>query len=259
MDAGAEIDVVRPVEADSAAEISPEQDHEGRSEPSSLNQGEILKTLATVEKDSQAIAESFSSLFVSLRSTLSEATGSSVDHMACFGEAAGRLQENALDAATKGNRYINSCLRLWITYFSYIKILIIKLMMPKNSKLTFRSLSKSLSLFGSSSPARLNLWFLWIGFVSVRTESSTISPLADALEEEALDVDDFEADKKPEDLQPSVVYQQRLLEERKIYENEQQREVERLKSDLKEKKRLARMLDNKVSWLVKLCLLYLHM
>ncbi|KAL9287839.1 hypothetical protein AtNW77_Chr4g0300161 [Arabidopsis thaliana] len=68
---------------------------------------------------------------------------------------------------------------------------------------------------------------------------------ADALEEEALDVDDFEADKKPEDLQPSVVYQQRLLEERKIYENEQQREVERLKSDLKEKKRLARMLDNK--------------
>jgi translation initiation factor 3 subunit A len=46
-------------------------------------------------------------------------------------------------------------------------------------------------------------------------------------------------------LQPSVVYQQRLLEERKIYENEQQREVERLKSDLKEKKRLARMLDNK--------------
>ena len=72
MDAGAEIDVVWPVEADSAAEISPEQDHEGRSEPSSLNQGEILKTLATVEKDSQAIAESFSSLFVSLRSTLSE-------------------------------------------------------------------------------------------------------------------------------------------------------------------------------------------
>ncbi|CAN8274150.1 unnamed protein product [Cochlearia groenlandica] len=79
---------------------------------SSLNQGEIMRTIATVEKDSQAIAESFSSLFVSLRSTLSEATSSSVDHMSCFGDAAGRLQETALDAATKGNRYINSCLRL---------------------------------------------------------------------------------------------------------------------------------------------------
>lgn len=72
MDAGAETDVVRPVDEDSSAEIGPTQDHSGRSEPSSLNQGEILRTLATVEKDSQAIAESFSSLFVSLRSTLSE-------------------------------------------------------------------------------------------------------------------------------------------------------------------------------------------
>ncbi|XP_021300611.1 uncharacterized protein LOC110429003 isoform X2 [Herrania umbratica] len=41
-----------------------------------------------------------------------EVTSGSVDHMRCFGDAAGRLQESALDAATKGNRYINSCLRL---------------------------------------------------------------------------------------------------------------------------------------------------
>ncbi|OMO79535.1 hypothetical protein CCACVL1_13604 [Corchorus capsularis] len=33
-----------------------------------------------------------------------EVTGGSVDHMRCFGDAAGRLQESALDAATKGNR-----------------------------------------------------------------------------------------------------------------------------------------------------------
>ncbi|CAA7037156.1 unnamed protein product [Microthlaspi erraticum] len=113
MDAGAEVDVDRPVDDDSsAAEPGSNQDTGGRSETSSLNQGDILRTLATVEKDSQAIAESFSSLFVSLRSTLSEATGSSVDHMSCFGDAAGRLQVTALDAATKGNRYINSCLRL---------------------------------------------------------------------------------------------------------------------------------------------------
>ncbi|KAJ0239589.1 Uncharacterized protein HA466_0232010 [Hirschfeldia incana] len=117
MDAGAEAeaDVDRPVDGDSSAaeESGSNQVSEERSEPSpSLKQGEILRTLSTVEKDSQAVAESFASLFVSLRSTLSEATSSSVDHMSCFGDAAGRLQETALDASTKGNRYINSCLRL---------------------------------------------------------------------------------------------------------------------------------------------------
>ncbi|CAN7071347.1 unnamed protein product [Brassica oleracea var. botrytis] len=114
MEAGAESDVDLPVDGDSSAaeESGSNQNSGGRSEPSPSKQGEILRTLATVEKDSQAIAESFSSLFVSLRSTLSEATSSSVDHMGCFGDAAGRLQETALDASTKGNRYINSCLRL---------------------------------------------------------------------------------------------------------------------------------------------------
>ncbi|CAN6879361.1 unnamed protein product [Brassica oleracea] len=113
MNAGAETEVDPPVDGDSsAAESGSNEVSGGRSDPSPLNQGEILRTLATVEKDSKAIAESFSSLFASLRSTLSEATGSSVDHMTCFGDAAGRLQETALDASTKGNRYINSCLRL---------------------------------------------------------------------------------------------------------------------------------------------------
>ncbi|KAK4435352.1 hypothetical protein Salat_0698600 [Sesamum alatum] len=73
---------------------------------------EILKALAAVERDSAAIAESFSSLFASLRLSLSQATSSTVEHMNCFSDAAGRLQECALDASTKGNRYINSCLRL---------------------------------------------------------------------------------------------------------------------------------------------------
>ncbi|KAJ8526925.1 hypothetical protein K7X08_029402 [Anisodus acutangulus] len=57
-----------------------------------------------------AVANSYTSLFASLRSTLSDVTSTSVDHMNCFGDAAGRVQECALDAATKGNRYINSCL-----------------------------------------------------------------------------------------------------------------------------------------------------
>ncbi|CAI0476256.1 unnamed protein product [Linum tenue] len=76
-----------------------------------LNRREIVKAVKVVEKDSLAIAESFTSLFSSLRSALSEATNSSVDHMHCFGDATGRLQESVLDAATKGNRYINSSLR----------------------------------------------------------------------------------------------------------------------------------------------------
>ncbi|TYI91125.1 hypothetical protein E1A91_D03G169700v1 [Gossypium mustelinum] len=77
-----------------------------------LNKSDILKAVEVVERDSRAIADSFSSLFASLRLALSEVTSGSVDHMRCFGDAAGRLQESALDAATKGNRYINSCLRL---------------------------------------------------------------------------------------------------------------------------------------------------
>ncbi|KAI3468730.1 hypothetical protein Pfo_025393 [Paulownia fortunei] len=121
----------------------------GEPEPSDRRK-EILKALEAVERDSAAIAESFSSLFTSLRVSLSQATSSTVDHMNCFSDAAGRLQEcgliadtrvpdfafevflasiadelyvdlkiayfdyyvAVLDASTKGNRYINSCLRL---------------------------------------------------------------------------------------------------------------------------------------------------
>ncbi|KAG2310999.1 hypothetical protein Bca52824_022556 [Brassica carinata] len=91
MDAGAEAHVDPQVDghpSSAAEESGSNQNSGGRSEPSPLNQEEILRTLATVEKDSQAIAVSFSSLFVSLRSTLSEATSSSVDHMSSFGDVA---------------------------------------------------------------------------------------------------------------------------------------------------------------------------
>ncbi|KAG9441257.1 hypothetical protein H6P81_017111 [Aristolochia fimbriata] len=77
-----------------------------------VNSRRILGALEIVERDSVAIAESFNSLFSSLRLALSEVTSSSVEHMHCFVDAAGHLQESALDAATKGNHYINSCLRL---------------------------------------------------------------------------------------------------------------------------------------------------
>ncbi|OWM85314.1 uncharacterized protein LOC116202337 [Punica granatum] len=77
-----------------------------------VDQAAIFKALEVVERDSLAIAESFTSLFASLRLALSEVTSCSVDHMQCFSDAAGHLQESVLDSATKGNRYINSCLRL---------------------------------------------------------------------------------------------------------------------------------------------------
>ncbi|KAH7663005.1 BLOC-1-related complex subunit 6 protein [Dioscorea alata] len=73
---------------------------------------EIMRAIEVVERDSAAIAESFNSLFSSLRLALSEVTTTSVENMQCFSDVVGRVQESALDAATKGNRYINSCLRL---------------------------------------------------------------------------------------------------------------------------------------------------
>ncbi|CAD5195306.1 unnamed protein product [Musa acuminata subsp. malaccensis] len=80
--------------------------------PAATSPGEILRALQVVERDSVAIAESYASLFSSLRIALSEVTSTSLENMQCFNDVVGRLQESALDAATKGNRYINSCLRL---------------------------------------------------------------------------------------------------------------------------------------------------
>ncbi|CAK9324155.1 unnamed protein product [Citrullus colocynthis] len=107
--------------ADSSASIETESQIPGTSpnsttcsliEDCTKTQSEIFKAIEVVEKDSLAIAESFTSLFASLRLVLSEVTSNSIDHMHCFNDAAGRLQESVLDAATKGNRYINSSLRL---------------------------------------------------------------------------------------------------------------------------------------------------
>ncbi|KAI4326953.1 hypothetical protein L6164_019463 [Bauhinia variegata] len=96
----------------SESPVDPSEDRSVNESVASFNQGEIFRAIQVVQRDSSAIAESFNSLFASLRLALSEVTGSSVDHMQCFNDAAGRLQESVLDAANKGNRYINSCLRL---------------------------------------------------------------------------------------------------------------------------------------------------
>ncbi|XP_057978298.1 uncharacterized protein LOC131164824 isoform X3 [Malania oleifera] len=94
----------------SSSDAQEEAERDGGEPKPSFNQAEIFKALEVVERDSVAIAESFTSLFASLRLALSEVTSSSVDHVQLFSDAAGRLQESALDAATKGSRYINSCL-----------------------------------------------------------------------------------------------------------------------------------------------------
>ncbi|KAG2636948.1 uncharacterized protein LOC120658448 [Panicum virgatum] len=70
------------------------------------------REVAAVERDAAAIAESYASLFTSLRLALSNVTSTSAENMKCLGDVVGRLQESALEASSKGNKYINSCLRL---------------------------------------------------------------------------------------------------------------------------------------------------
>ncbi|XP_043713233.1 uncharacterized protein LOC122661783 isoform X2 [Telopea speciosissima] len=97
-------------QSESSPQICSEAQEDRCESKASLDGMGIMKAIEVVERDSMAIAESFTSLFSSLRLALSEVTSSSVDHMRCFSDAAGHLQESVLDAATKGNRYINSCL-----------------------------------------------------------------------------------------------------------------------------------------------------
>eukprot|EP00262_Sarcandra_glabra_P019407 TRINITY_DN7301_c2_g2_i1.p1 TRINITY_DN7301_c2_g2~~TRINITY_DN7301_c2_g2_i1.p1 ORF type:complete len:171 (+),score=34.31 TRINITY_DN7301_c2_g2_i1:64-513(+) len=101
--------ISEPPDRNTLSESSPP---EKTSKKPYLDGGEIFRAIEVVERDSSAIAESFTSLFSSLRFALSEVTSTSVEHMRCFNDVAGQLQESALDAASKGNRYINSCLRL---------------------------------------------------------------------------------------------------------------------------------------------------
>lgn len=78
----------------------------------SFNKMDLFKALEVMERDSLAIADSYTSLFASLRLALSEATSNSADHIQCFSDATGKLQESAIEAATRGNHFIHSCIRL---------------------------------------------------------------------------------------------------------------------------------------------------
>lgn len=112
-----EVKMGDPVEEEEEPNFSEDPNPNPESERETLifnanNQREILKAIEVVERDSFAIAQSFTSVFASLRLSLSQSTDTSLHHIQCFTDAAGHLQESVLDAATKGNRYINSCLKL---------------------------------------------------------------------------------------------------------------------------------------------------
>ncbi|MCO5591383.1 hypothetical protein L7F22_045366 [Adiantum nelumboides] len=85
-----------------------------------------LCTLEAIEKDAQGVTSSLSSLLWSVLLTI---TSSFVQHLECYKNVAGRVLGGALDAAVKGNRFINECLRLneemkgMITLATQIKVL----------------------------------------------------------------------------------------------------------------------------------------
>ncbi|KAJ1290922.1 hypothetical protein BS78_02G279200 [Paspalum vaginatum] len=98
-----------PVEAFSPSAITAAP---GTQAPAPPGAREVAAAMEAVERDAAAIAESYASLFASLRVALSNVTSTSVENMECLGDVVGRLQESALEASSKGNKYINSCLRL---------------------------------------------------------------------------------------------------------------------------------------------------
>lgn len=102
----------RQKETFSIENSSMEENKEAMEASNVINQEDLFKALEVIERDSLAIAQSYTSLFASLRLALSEVTSTSVDHIQCFSDAVGKLQESAIDAATRGNRFIHSCIRL---------------------------------------------------------------------------------------------------------------------------------------------------
>ena len=88
-----------PVEEEEEPNFSEDPNPNPESERETLifnanNQREILKAIEVVERDSFAIAQSFTSVFASLRLSLSQSTDTSLHHIQCFTDAAGHLQES---------------------------------------------------------------------------------------------------------------------------------------------------------------------
>lgn len=71
-----------------------------------------IALLEAVKKDAAAVAQSLAKVSAGLRSSLSEITLNTISHMECHRDAAGHLQEASLEAASRGNKFVNECLRL---------------------------------------------------------------------------------------------------------------------------------------------------
>eukprot|EP00270_Netrium_digitus_P002424 TRINITY_DN1273_c0_g1_i2.p1 TRINITY_DN1273_c0_g1~~TRINITY_DN1273_c0_g1_i2.p1 ORF type:complete len:110 (-),score=14.78 TRINITY_DN1273_c0_g1_i2:367-651(-) len=69
------------------------------------------QVLEAVERDSLAVSKAMDEVFASLQHFVSNATLSTVDHMQCSADAASLLQAEASEAAAKGTRFVNDCLR----------------------------------------------------------------------------------------------------------------------------------------------------
>uniref|UniRef100_A0A0E0LKP3 Uncharacterized protein n=1 Tax=Oryza punctata TaxID=4537 RepID=A0A0E0LKP3_ORYPU len=55
---------------------------------------ELAAAMEAVERDAAAIADSYASLFASLRLALANVTSTSAENMECLGDVVGRLQES---------------------------------------------------------------------------------------------------------------------------------------------------------------------
>ncbi|XP_006657699.1 predicted GPI-anchored protein 58 [Oryza brachyantha] len=101
-----------PPDNQSPSHSSPSAPSPAAAAPPGPGPRELAAAMEAVERDAAAIADSYASLFASLRVALSNVTSTSAENMDCLGDVVGRLQESALEASSKGNKYINSCLRL---------------------------------------------------------------------------------------------------------------------------------------------------
>uniref|UniRef100_A0A0D9WYU6 Uncharacterized protein n=1 Tax=Leersia perrieri TaxID=77586 RepID=A0A0D9WYU6_9ORYZ len=68
----------------------------GAGPPPSPGPRELAAAMEAVERDAAAIADSYASLFASLRLALSNVTSTSAENMDCLGDVVGRLQESGL-------------------------------------------------------------------------------------------------------------------------------------------------------------------
>lgn len=72
----------------------------------------LVDMLGRLEKDAVSVAESLNHLLASISSLMSQSSDNTFLHLECLNDAASLLHGKTLEAASKGNKFVNSCLRL---------------------------------------------------------------------------------------------------------------------------------------------------